>query len=37
MHKLEVDPSLVPANVKKSLYPRGDLHTIYFGKIVAVY
>jgi flavin reductase (DIM6/NTAB) family NADH-FMN oxidoreductase RutF len=37
IHKLEVDPSLVPANVKKSLYPRGNLHTIYLGKIVAVY
>jgi len=37
MHKLKVVPSLVPANVKKSLYPRGDYHTIYFGKIVAVY
>jgi len=37
MHKLEVVPGLVPADVKKTLYPRGDYHTIYFGKIVAVY
>jgi len=37
IHKLKVVPSLVPVNVKKSFYPRGDHHTIYFGKIVAVY
>ena len=37
VHKLEVVPSLVPANVKKTFYPRGDHHTVYFGKIVAVY
>jgi len=37
MHKLEVVPGLVPANVKKTFYPRGDHHTVYFGKIVAVY
>jgi flavin reductase (DIM6/NTAB) family NADH-FMN oxidoreductase RutF len=37
VHKLEVVPGLVPANVKKTFYPRGDYHTIYFGKIVAVY
>ena len=37
VHKLEVVPGLVPANVKKIFYPRGDHHTIYFGKIVAVY
>jgi len=37
VHKLEVVPGLVSANVKKTFYPRGDYHTIYFGKIVAVY
>jgi flavin reductase (DIM6/NTAB) family NADH-FMN oxidoreductase RutF len=37
VHKLEVVPGLVPANVKKTYYPRGNHHTIYFGKIVAVY
>jgi flavin reductase (DIM6/NTAB) family NADH-FMN oxidoreductase RutF len=36
VHKLEVAPGLVPANVKKNFYPRGDHHTIYFGEIVAV-
>jgi flavin reductase (DIM6/NTAB) family NADH-FMN oxidoreductase RutF len=37
VHKLEVVPDLVPANVKKTFYSRGDYHTIYFGKILAVY
>jgi flavin reductase (DIM6/NTAB) family NADH-FMN oxidoreductase RutF len=37
VHKLEVVPDLVPANVKKNFYPRGDYHTVYFGEIVAVY
>jgi flavin reductase (DIM6/NTAB) family NADH-FMN oxidoreductase RutF len=37
VHKLEVVPGLVPANVKKTFYPRSDYHTIYFGKILAVY
>jgi flavin reductase (DIM6/NTAB) family NADH-FMN oxidoreductase RutF len=37
VHKLEVAPGLVPANVKKTFYPRGDYHTMYFGKILAVY
>jgi 3-methyladenine DNA glycosylase AlkD/flavin reductase (DIM6/NTAB) family NADH-FMN oxidoreductase RutF len=37
VHQLKVAPSLVPASVKKTLYPRGDYHTLYFGKILAVY
>jgi flavin reductase (DIM6/NTAB) family NADH-FMN oxidoreductase RutF len=37
VHKLEVAPDLVPANVKKTYYSRGDYHTVYFGKILAVY
>jgi len=37
VHKLEVVPGLVPENVKKTFYRRGDYHTIYFGKILAVY
>jgi flavin reductase (DIM6/NTAB) family NADH-FMN oxidoreductase RutF len=37
VHKLEVVPDLVPANFKKTFYPRGDYHTVYFGEIVAVY
>jgi flavin reductase (DIM6/NTAB) family NADH-FMN oxidoreductase RutF len=37
VHKLEVVPGLVPASVKKTFYPHGDHHTVYFGKIVAVY
>lgn len=37
VHKLEVKPDLVPADVKKVFYPEGDYHTLYFGKILAVY
>ena len=37
VHKLEVVPALVPARVKKSYYPHEDYHTVYFGKVLAVY
>jgi flavin reductase (DIM6/NTAB) family NADH-FMN oxidoreductase RutF len=37
VHKLDVAPGLVPANVKKTFYAHGDYHTIYFGRIMAVY
>ena len=37
VHKLEVRPDLVPADVKKLFYPKDDYHTLYFGKILAVY
>jgi flavin reductase (DIM6/NTAB) family NADH-FMN oxidoreductase RutF len=37
VHKLEIVPSLVPANIKKTLHPSGDYHTMYIGKIAAVY
>lgn len=37
VHKLKVKPGLVPAGVKKRFYPKGNFHTVYFGKIVAVY
>jgi flavin reductase (DIM6/NTAB) family NADH-FMN oxidoreductase RutF len=37
VHKLEVTPGSVPARVKKIFYPEGNYHTLYFGKILAVY
>jgi flavin reductase (DIM6/NTAB) family NADH-FMN oxidoreductase RutF len=37
VHKLDVAPDSVPANVKKTYYSRGGYHTMYFGKILAVY
>jgi flavin reductase (DIM6/NTAB) family NADH-FMN oxidoreductase RutF len=37
VHKLKVKRDLVPANVKKLFYPKGNHHTLYFGKILAVY
>jgi flavin reductase (DIM6/NTAB) family NADH-FMN oxidoreductase RutF len=37
VHRFEVVPDLVPAGVKKSYYSREDYHTVYFGKILAVY
>jgi flavin reductase (DIM6/NTAB) family NADH-FMN oxidoreductase RutF len=37
VHKLEVRPGKVPADVKKLFYPRDDYHTLYFGKILTVY
>jgi flavin reductase (DIM6/NTAB) family NADH-FMN oxidoreductase RutF len=37
VHKLEVKSGLVPADVKNVYYQKGDYHTLYFGKILAVY
>jgi flavin reductase (DIM6/NTAB) family NADH-FMN oxidoreductase RutF len=37
LHKLKVKRDLIPANVKKSFYPRGDYQTLYFGQILTVY
>ena len=37
VYKLEVKPGIVPADVKTRFYPKGDYHTLYFGKILAVY
>lgn len=37
VHKLEVKPKGIPADVKKLLYKKGNYHTLYLGKIVAVY
>jgi hypothetical protein len=37
MHKLEVRPDIVPADVKTLFYPKDDYHTLYFGKILTVY
>jgi flavin reductase (DIM6/NTAB) family NADH-FMN oxidoreductase RutF len=37
VHKLEVKPEVVPANVRTLFYSKGDYHTLYFGKILTVY
>jgi len=37
LYKLEVKPEIVPADVKTLFYSKGDYHTLYFGKILAVY
>jgi flavin reductase (DIM6/NTAB) family NADH-FMN oxidoreductase RutF len=37
VHRLEIDPKLVPANVSKSFYPKNNYHTLFFGQILAVY
>lgn len=37
VHKLEVRPDIVPADVKTLFYPKDDYHTLYFGKILAAY
>jgi flavin reductase (DIM6/NTAB) family NADH-FMN oxidoreductase RutF len=37
VHKLEVKPEIVPADVKTLFYSKNDYHTLYFGKILAVY
>jgi flavin reductase (DIM6/NTAB) family NADH-FMN oxidoreductase RutF len=37
VYKLEVKPRMVPAGVRKVFYRKDDYHTLYFGKILAVY
>jgi len=37
VHELEIKPDAIPADVKELLYTKGDYHTLYFGKVVAVY
>jgi flavin reductase (DIM6/NTAB) family NADH-FMN oxidoreductase RutF len=37
VHKLKVKRNLIPTDVKKLFYPKGDYHTLYFGRILAVY
>lgn len=37
VHKLKVRSDLVPLRVKKTFYSKGNYHTLYFGKILAVY
>jgi flavin reductase (DIM6/NTAB) family NADH-FMN oxidoreductase RutF len=37
VYQLEVKPNQVPIDVKKLLYSKGDFHTLYFGRILAVY
>lgn len=37
IHKLRLNPRLVPDKVKKRFYPKNDFHTVYFGEILAAY
>lgn len=37
VHKIKVIPELIPSNVKETLYPKDNYHTLYFGKILAVH
>ena len=37
VHKLQIKPNLLPSEIKKAYYSKGDYHTVYFGEILAVY
>lgn len=37
LHKNDLIPDLVDAEVKKRYYPKGDFHRVYFGEILATY
>jgi len=37
VYKLKINPKQVPLDIKQELYPKPDYHTLYFGKILAVY
>lgn len=37
IHKLKINPRLVPDKMKKRFYPKKNFHTVYFGEILAAY
>jgi len=37
VHKIKVIPESIPADVKETLYPEDNYHTLFFGKILATY
>jgi flavin reductase (DIM6/NTAB) family NADH-FMN oxidoreductase RutF len=37
VHKLNVNPKMVPTRVSKVFYPNDDHHTLFFGKVLTVY
>jgi flavin reductase (DIM6/NTAB) family NADH-FMN oxidoreductase RutF len=37
VHKLKVKRDLVPPDLKKAFYPKGNFHTLYLGEILAIY
>jgi flavin reductase (DIM6/NTAB) family NADH-FMN oxidoreductase RutF len=37
LHKNDLIPELIDAEVKKLCYPKGDFHRVYFGEILATY
>lgn len=37
MYRLKVKRDLIPAGMRKTFYPKGNYHTLYFGQILAVY
>ena len=34
--KTKVVPKLLSAEVKEKSYPKGDYHTLYYGRIVSI-
>ena len=37
VHKLKINPKHVPPHIKQEFYPKLNYHTLYFGRILAVY
>jgi flavin reductase (DIM6/NTAB) family NADH-FMN oxidoreductase RutF len=37
LHKFKVKRDLVPPDLRKAFYPKGDFHTLFLGEILAVY
>lgn len=37
IHKVKVNPELIPTSVKLIYYPMDDYHKLYFGEILEVY
>lgn len=37
VHKHDVDPQTLAADILTNSYPRGDFHRVYYGEVVAVY
>ena len=37
VHKHDVDPQTLAADILTNSYPRGDFHRVYYGEVIAVY
>jgi len=37
VHKHDLDPQALAAEISQAMYPNGDFHRVYYGEVLAVY